>query len=161
MNWTTEQMAMLARSHCPRCGGAGTSATGRLCDCVCRRVFLVCHRKFRICSTSDGWVTFGESPRGVDRHMVWMRRNEEYCADFTSAGRRVLSAELLRLFRFRYLLGGAPELVAKRLGLRLRTFYRAAEEVEVRVGRELALMRPYSLYPPHEYLRGGLTANLR
>ena len=88
----------------------------------------------------------------MDRHLVWIRRNEDYCADFQAAGRRSLTPELYQVFRFYHLLGGSAELVARRLGLSERVFFRILREVESTVGREMALMEPYSLYPPRQYM---------
>lgn len=160
MLWTTETAGALARYNCDLCGGTGVRPSPPECAivpcaCACRRVFQACYRRFRQCAEADGSarrVSFAESRRGVDRHLIWFRRNEDYCADFQAAGRRSLSPELYRLFRFYHLLGGAADLVARRLGVSRAEFYRLLGEVEIAVGREVALMEPHSLYPPRVYL---------
>jgi hypothetical protein len=159
MNWTPESAAELARYDCRGCGGGGF-AGGEPCACVCRRVFQVCYRRFRVCAEADGFarlVTFRENRRGVERHLMWIRRNEDYCADFQASARRALSPQLYRVFRFYHLLGAAAELVARRLSISRSVLYGVVAEIEERVGRELALMQPYSLYPPRAYL--GSTAH--
>ncbi len=172
--WTPQRAALLARYDCRSCRGTGllsappflearAGLAGGLCTCVFRRVFRVCYRCFRLCATADRsarTVTFSAVPRGVDRHLVWIRRNEDYCADFQAAGRRVLTPELYRVFRFFYLLGGSADLVARRLGVSRATLYRMLAQIEPAVGRELALLEPYSLYPPQEYMRLGAPAHV-
>jgi hypothetical protein len=158
--WTLQNAGELARYSCELCGGTGVGSSAPdspivPCACTFRRVFRACYRRFRQCAESDGSarrVSFGESRQGVDRHLVWIRRSEDYCADFQSAGRRSLTPELYRIFRFYHLLGGSAELVARRLGLCDRDFFRILREVESTVGREMALMEPYSLYPPRGYM---------
>lgn len=159
MDWTTEQAALEAFGGCERCNATGFDVTGELCTCVCRKVFRVCYHRFKLCleaSTAARTVTIVECHSGVDRHLVWFRRHEDYCADFANTGRRVLKGYALGIFRFYHLLGGSVSLVAKRLGIARPTFYRYMEEAEVEVGRELALMKPYSPYPPHRYMHDGL-----
>lgn len=160
MRWTTETAGELARYDCHLCAGTGVQSAAAGCSvipcaCACRRVFQACYRRFRECAAADGSarrVRFLESPRGVDRHLMWIRRNEDYCADFQSAGRRSLDPELYRIFRYYHLLGGAAALVARRLALSERQLTRLLAEIESTVGRELALMEPYSLYPPRFYM---------
>jgi hypothetical protein len=159
MNWTPESAAELGRYDCRGCGGNGFAA-GELCACVCRRVFQVCYRRFRVCAEADGSarvVIFRENRLGVERHLMWIRRNEDYCADFEAAARRVLSPQLYRVFRLCHVLGAATDLVARRLSVSRSVLYDVVAEIEEQVGRELALMQPYSLYPPHVYL--GSTAH--
>jgi len=161
MNWTAESAAELSRYNCRDCRGSGF-AGGELCACVCRRVFQICHRRFRVCAEADGSarvITFEKNRRGVDRHQMWIRRNEDYCADFQAAGRRALPPELYDVFRFYHLLGAGADLVARRLSVSRSALYDLVAEVEERVGRELAMVQPYSLYPPHVYL--GSTAHGR
>lgn len=161
MEWNLQTAGALARYDCPACRATGLASVSQglaavPCACVCRRVFQVCYRRFRRCATADPSariVAFNESPRGVDRHLVWVRRNEDYCADFQASGRRALNDELYRVFRFYHLLGGAAELVARRTGLSLRQLFRHIGQIEQLVGREVALMEPYSLYPPKDYMR--------
>ena len=166
MRWTEASAAALASAACRLCRGAGcepgpAAVSVVPCACVCRRVFRVCYGRFRTCAAADSFartVAYREVPRGVDRRIVWCRNNEDYCADFAAAGRRSLAPDLHRVFRFYYLLGGDAPLVASRLGVTRTVFFRSLLEVEAVVGGEIALMKPYSLYPPYEYMRGGTRA---
>ncbi len=161
MEWTLPSARPLARGDCRDCGGAGVLPAGNgrdllPCSCIFRGVFRACYRKFRACAAADASVravTFQESRQGVDRHLVWFRRNEDYCADFASTGRRVLEPRAYRVFRCFHLLGGTAKLVAERLGISRAEVWRIVEEIEFLVGREVSRMRPYSLYPPREYMR--------
>ena len=167
MVWTSEAAGLLARYDCPWCGGSGLEPSAAPsvvpCACVCRRVFQACYRRFRRCAEADASarrVSFAESRRGVDRHLIWFRRNEDYCADFQAAGRRSLSPEQYRLFRYYHLLGGSAELVARRLGVSRAGFFRQLEDVQEAAGREMALMLPHSLYPPRQYMSRVVVARL-
>ena len=162
MNWTPQDAGELARYRCRDCDGTGLlpGTEFALCTCVCRRVFRACYHRFRVCAESDTAarsMVFKEMPKGVDRHLVWFRRNEDYCADFQSAARRVLSRDLYRTFRIYYVLGAAIDLVARQFRVSRTEVYRQVTEIEALVGRELALLQPYSLYPPREYMK--TTAN--
>ena len=161
MEWTSYQAALLAEPRCPLCQGLGfcPGLPPLLCDCVYRAVFHACFVKFRQCAKADPYrrlVTFERNLRGVDRRLTWARRNEDYCADFRAAGQRALPNHLYRVFRFYHLLGAAGELVMRRLAISRRSLTVWITEVEVNLGRELAHMRPYSLFPPHEYMRSGM-----
>ncbi len=158
MQWNPHQAALLAGRDCLLCQAFGVrpGAPLLLCDCVYRAVFRTCLAKFRQCAKTDPYrrlVTFDRNLRGVDRRLTWARRNEDYCADFHAAGRRVLPENLYRVFSFYHLLGAHWTLVRKRLGVPRSSLFACTAEVELRVGRELAHMVPYSLFPPHEYLR--------
>ncbi len=158
MKWTPRQAALLASPACPACQGLGapTADPALLCRCVYRAVFRSCYAKFRRCATADAFgrrVSYDPNPRGVDRHMSWARRNEDYCADFHAAGRRVLPYHLYRIFAYFHLHGASLELVCKRLRIERRAVLYAITDIEVAVGRELAHMRPYSLYPPRDYMQ--------
>lgn len=169
MIWTAERACQLARHNCPACRGTGLPAPPAgvadeqlvPCSCVCRRVFRACYARFRTCAAADGYartVTFREMPRGVDRRLVWIRSNEDYCADFQAAARRALPPELHRIFRFHYVLGAPVGLIAKRLRVSRSLIYCFVSEIEPLVGLEFALMQPYSLYPPKQYMQGSRLA---
>jgi len=158
MNWTSQAAGELARFGCRECRGTGLlpGSAFALCNCVCRRVFRICYNRFRSCAEAEAGaraVKFREMPSGVDRHMVWVRRNEDYCADFQAAARRVLHPGLYRTFRVYHLLGAGLDLVARQFHLCRTDVFDQVLEIEARVGRELALLQPYSLYPPREYMK--------
>lgn len=168
MQWNPRQAALHAAQECVLCQGFGVRSgpSLTLCDCVYRTIFRACLVKFRQCVKADAYtrlVTFERTPRGVDRSLIWRRRNEDYCADFQAAGRRVLPPRLYRVFSFYHLLGGSAELVLRRLRISRRTLTDWIAEVELSLGRELAHMQPYSLFPPREYMspstRGSASEN--
>ena len=161
MIWTSRRAASLATHNCFVCHGRGIrSGTDReLCDCVCRAVFRRCHSKFRQCVKADPFsrlVSFDRLRSGVDRRLSWARRNEDFCADFHAAGLRVLSGHYSRLFSFYHLHGATHELLLRRLGIQPRTLRLWISEVEVAVGRQIAHMQPYSLFPPREYMQASV-----
>jgi hypothetical protein len=144
----------LANTRCKRCRGRGYLPLTGVCRCVCRAVFRAVYKRFRRCAEAAGsacTVTFDHVRHGVDAHRTWVRRNEDYCADFHLAGRRALSPELYRVFSFAYLLGAGPKLAAKRLRVGRSKMGEWTAEVQLRVGREIIAQQPYSLYPPHLY----------
>lgn len=163
MRWTIDTASRLAKRDCRDCRGTGLSPArngAALCACVCRHVFRECYGRFRACAAADGHsraVSYSRVP-GVDRSIVWTRSNEDYCADFEAAARRALPAELHRIFRFYYILGASERLLAARLNLHVRSVYRRIAEIQAAVGRELALMQPYSLYPPAQYVQNAVSA---
>lgn len=157
MQWTSRQTAVLASDACVFCRGFGIRSADLmvLCDCVYRAVFRSCYLKFRQCAAADPYtrqVSYERNRRGVDRRLSWARRNEDYCADFHLAGRRVLPRHLYAVFSYYHLHGARGGLLLRRLGVSRRTLTAWVAQAEVVVGRELAHMQPYSLFPPREYL---------
>ena len=161
MTWTARRAAGLAAHSCFLCHGLGVRPGPdlELCDCVYRAIFRRCHAKFRSCAKADPFsrlVTFDRLRTGVDRRLSWARRNEDFCADFHAAALRVLSGHHSRLFSFYHLQGATHELLLRRLGIQPRTLRLWISEVEVAVGRQIAHMQPYSLFPPREYMQASV-----
>jgi hypothetical protein len=159
--WTPTNAAELTTGACYRCEGKGLVCENPvvLCACVYRGVFRACWRKFRRLAHPEvetSRVTYGRIQHGVDRSLCWYRRNEDYCADFHSAGRRALPKHLYRVFSFIHLQGADAELVTRRLGVSGRQLRDWIAEVELAVGREIAHQQPYSLYPPSLYFGDSL-----
>jgi len=177
MEWTPRITADLSRYGCPECSGTGVPtrrsfsigppapqseqpacAGGpppRLCTCVYRAVFRACYRRFLYCGKLDPSmrrISYERTPRAVDRSLIWVRRNEDFRADFHACGLRVLPKHLYQLFSFYHLHGAKMELVARRLGLSERRAYDWLAEIETIVGREIAHLQPYSLFPPQGYM---------
>jgi hypothetical protein len=126
-----------------------------LCTCVYRAVFRACHRRFLYCGKLDPSlrrISYERTPRAVDRSLIWVRRNEDFRADFHACGLRVLPKHLYQLFSFYHLHGAKMDLVARRIGLSDRRAYDWLAEIETVVGREIAHLQPYSLFPPQGYL---------
>ena len=158
MKWTPGQTASTASYDCPLCKGLGYLSNRIICVCVYRHVFRSCHRTFRRCAAADPYtrvVTFERTRNAVDRRLTWARRNEDFCADFQAAGDRALPDRLLPVFRFHHLHGASISLLARRLGTQESNLKHMIYEVEVFVGREIAHGKPYSLYPPYDYMHAG------
>ncbi|GEM_PF-5484001 len=127
----------------------------RLCGCVYRAVFRACHRRFVFCGKLDPSlrrISYDRTPRAVDRTLTWVRRNEDYRADFHHCGERSLPKHLYQLFSFYHLHGGKMAMVARRLGFAERRAWEYVVEIERIVGREIAHLQPYSLFPPAGYM---------
>lgn len=157
MQWIPEIAAEVARRYCRDCQGTGlvgAAGSPALCACVCRHVFRACFRRFQYCGMARARVrrvTFERIPTGVDRSTMWVRAAEDYRADFHACGLRSLPKHLYQFFSFFYLHGGTLELVCRRLGLSTRQAEVWMSEIEVLVGREIAHLQPYSLFPPQGY----------
>jgi hypothetical protein len=157
MEWTPEIAVELARYGCRDCRGTGRAGSiepKALCSCVCRAVFRACHRRFQYCGEMRAavrHVTFERIPGAVDRSLTWVRSAEDYRADFHACGLRRLPKHLYQFFSFYYLHGAKHDLVCRRLGISSRLGYDWMAEVETIVGREIAHLQPYSLFPPQGY----------
>jgi hypothetical protein len=79
-------------------------------------------------------------------------------ADFCLAARRALSAEDHQLFRYIYLLGADRPLCGRFLRLDRGNFFHAVYRIEETLGRYLAELKPYPLYPVDEYMGGTVRA---
>jgi hypothetical protein len=159
MEWSPQIAAAMAHRRCPDCRGTGRPAgvdQRDLCRCVYRAVFHVCHRRFEQYSRSQRHsfrrISFEPIARGVDRSRTWVRRIEDYRADFHACGMRSLARHLYQFFSFYYLHGATQELVCRRLGVSARQADDWMAEIEVTVGREIAHLEPYSLFPPKGYM---------
>jgi len=173
MEWTPSTAADLSRYGCPECSGTGLPSRGRLavcpsqpdqtpsasalrlCTCVYRAVFRACYRRFKHCGKLDPSlrrVRYERTPGAVDRTVTWVRRNEDFRADFHSCGVRALPKHLYHFFSFYYLHGAKEEMVCQRLGISVRGANTLMAEIETLVGREIAHLQPYSLFPPRGYM---------
>jgi len=158
MEWTPQIAVELARYGCRECRGTGRIGSVEpkaLCSCVYRAVFRACYRRFQHCGkmqASVRQVTFERIARAVDRSLTWVRSAEDYRADFHACGLRCLPRHLYQLFSFYYLHGGNQEMVCRRLGISSRLGYNWMAEIEIMVGREIAHLQPYSLFPPQGYM---------
>src|ERR1022692_3310071 len=158
MQWTPQIAAELARYGCRDCRGTGRVGSiepKALCPCVYRAAFPACHHRFRYCGgtqSSVRRVSFERISGAVDRSMTWVRRAEDFRADFHACGLRSLPKHLYQFFSFYYLHGANQELVCRRLGVSPRLADKWMVEIEVTVGREIAHLEPYSLFPPQGYM---------
>lgn len=174
MEWTPSTTADLSRYGCPECSGTGVPSRNklsvcpplnppeppdvpvlRLCTCVYRAVFRACYRRFLYCGKLDASmrrISYERTPRAVDRSLIWVRRNEDFRADFHACGLRVLPKHLYQIFTFYHLHGANMEIVRRRLNLGDRRAWEYVADIEKIVGREIAHLQPYSLFPPQGYM---------
>jgi hypothetical protein len=95
-----------------------------------------------------------ESNQGQIGYRVYSLKRQEYVADFCLAARRSLDEEGYRLFRFAFLNGADWRLCERYLGIDRGNFFHAMYRVEEVLGRYLAEMQPYPLFPIDEYMGG-------
>jgi hypothetical protein len=90
---------------------------------------------------------------GPSGYRCFSRPREEYTADFFLVSARALRAysELFRVFRLHHLAGLDWRVCCELLGVGRGKFYHLVYEIEGRIGRVLAELEPYSLYPVSEY----------
>ena len=75
-------------------------------------------------------------------------------ADFVLVSRRFLTDSEHRIFRFHYLLGADWHLCCRQLKLDRGDFFHMLYEIEQKLGRVFAELKPYALYPLDEYFGG-------
>jgi hypothetical protein len=123
---------------------------------VDRAVFRACLERFRTCVASLRYAqpVLERVGTGPKAHTCYARKNEEYMADFTLAAKRTLAPVEYALFRFHFLLGADWKLCSRRLGMDRGTFFHAVYRVEEKLGRVLATLQPYPLFPLADYFRG-------
>lgn len=154
MEWTPDIAARIARTGCFECTGRGVlqSAPPRLCNCIYRTVFRACHHRFRrFGREAHMGISTVRTMRAVDSTLSWSRQVEDFRADFHAAGLRALPKHLYHLFSFHHLHGASQELVGRRLGLSPARTAEWIAEIELLLGREIAHMKPYSIFPPPGY----------
>jgi hypothetical protein len=156
MEWTRSKTLALASQHCAQCHGLGLRGVffDVPCDCVLRSIFRICYERFTEYATSDRHLTkvrFSIHSSGPNRRGSWSRTEEEYMADFILVARRTLDDEDYRVFRYRFLLGADWRLCARKLGMDRGTCFNRIYSIQKRVGRALAEVEPYALFPLSEY----------
>ncbi len=141
---------------CSRCAGTAIDAKGKVCRCVDRAVFRACLERFRSCVASLHYAqpVLERVGTGPKARTCYARKNEEYMADFTLVAKRALAPVEYALFRFHFLLGADWKLCSRRLGMDRGTFFHAVYRVEEKLGRVLASLQPYPLFPLADYFRG-------
>lgn len=151
-------LLQLAVGWCPACHGTGIAGrtTPHVCECIYRAIFRRCYAQFRRCrqdarSTQPMPLERRSTPQGL-RHTTWVRRNEDYCADFEFAARQALPPVMLRIFHMHYVLRRPAPVIAADLHLHRVNMKRLLLEVQGAVGNHIAHATPYSIYPPAEYL---------
>ena len=93
---------------------------------------------------------------GKERQLTWVRKDEDYCADFCLLSRRTLTDFEYDAFRFHFLLGADWKLCCRKMNIDRGTFFHTVYRVEQKLGRIFREVEPYSLYPLDEYFGGTL-----
>jgi len=93
---------------------------------------------------------------GKERQLTWVRKDEDYCADFCLLSRRTLTDFEYDAFRFHFLLGADWKLCCRKMNIDRGTFFHTVYHVEQKLGRIFREVEPYSLYPLDEYFGGTL-----
>ncbi|MCE5310771.1 MAG: hypothetical protein LLG20_24285 [Acidobacteriales bacterium] len=88
---------------------------------------------------------------GREKRFTWSRKDEEYVADFCLVGRRHLSAEEYRVFKYHFLLGADWKLCCRQLKMERGNFFHMVYRIETQLGHVFRELEPYSLYPLDEY----------
>ena len=91
---------------------------------------------------------------GKDRRLTWVRRDEDYVADFCLVSRRTLDAFEHKVFRFHFLLGADWKLCCRQMRIDRGTFFHTVYRIQQKLGRIFRELEPYSLYPLDEYFGG-------
>ncbi len=126
------------------------------CLCVFRAIFRACYSRFRECESSygqTGAISLGNNP-GPSGNRVYAFKHEEYAADFCLAARRALNERHYRLFRYVFLLGADSESCMRFLRMDRGQYFHEVYRIEEILGKYLAELRPYPLYPIDEYMGG-------
>jgi hypothetical protein len=95
-----------------------------------------------------------ESNPGQAGYRVYSLKRQEYVADFCLAARRALTEEDYRLFRYVFLAGADWKLCQRYTGIDRGNFYHEVYRLEEIMGRYMAELKPYPLYPIDEYMGG-------
>ena len=165
MQWNRSSAIGLALASCTHCGGHGMRdfqrGLDKPCRCVLRAIFRACLESFQEYTNSSeqpGAVTL-EANQGPAGYRFYSLKRQEYVADFCLAARRVLSAEDYKLFRYVYVLGADVSLCRRFLGMDRGDFFYRAYRIEEELGRYMAELKPYPLYPVDEYMGGTVRSN--
>ena len=106
-----------------------------------------------------GGVTL-ESNHGPSGYRTYSLKRQEYVADFCLAARRVLNDEDYKRFRYVFLLGADCPTCCRYLKMERGFFFHEVYRIESTLGRYMAELRPYPLYPVDEYMGGTVRAAL-
>jgi hypothetical protein len=126
------------------------------CHCVFRAIFRACFDCFReyVNTTEHPASATLETNHGVTGYRIYSLKRQEYVADFCLSARRALTAEDYKLFRYVYLMGANSVLCERFLGTEQGSYFHAIYRIEETLGRYLAELKPYPLFPVDEYMGG-------
>src|SRR5437879_11921999 len=72
---------------------------------------------------------------GKDRRLTWVRKDEDYVADFCLVSRRTLGDFEYKVFRYHFLLGADWRLCCRQMKIDRGIFFHAVYRVEQNLGR--------------------------
>jgi hypothetical protein len=88
--------------------------------------------------------------------LTWVRKDEDYVADFCLVSRRYLDDFEYKVFRFHFLLGADWKLCCRQMKIDRGTFFHAVYRIQQKLGRVFRDLEPYSLFPLDEYFGGSV-----
>jgi hypothetical protein len=160
MQWDRSNAIGIAKMSCAHCHGDGIRFVRNErevpCNCVFRAAFRACLNRFRECAAGGahaGNVTL-EMCQGRDCRRTYSRKREEYVADFCLLARRVLDESEHRVFRFHFVLGADWKLCCRQMKMDRGLFFHYVYRIEQKMGRAVAELQPFPLFPLDEYFGG-------
>lgn len=159
-HWSRSETIALAKTSCTHCHGdglrPGRGGKPTACNCVLRAIFRACYARFRYCVTKEKYMSKVTLTlcAGKDRRQTWVRKDEDYAADFCLVSRRTLDDFEYRVFRNHFLLGADWRLCCRQMNVDRGTFFHAVYRIQQKLGRIFRELEPYSLYPLDEYFGG-------
>lgn len=160
MQWNRSSAIGIARMSCTYCHGDGIRIVRDdqevPCNCVFRAAFRACYNRFRECVAAGahaGMVQL-ELCNGRETRCTYSRKREEYIADFSLVGKRVLDELEYKIFRFHFLLGADWKLCCRQLKLDRGSFFHIVYRIEQTMGRAVAELQPFPLFPLDDYFGG-------
>ena len=160
MEWNRSDVIGLAKQSCVYCEGTGLrlgpEGPDGPCNCVLRGIFRTCYTRFRKLADGEKFIskTTLEPSSGKDSARSWVRRHEDYLADFCLVSKRSLTESEHKLFRFHFLLGAEWKLCCRQLNIDRGIFFHSLYRIEEKLGRVFRELKPFSLYPLDEYFGG-------
>lgn len=135
---------------------SGRGSKPSACNCVLRAIFRACYARFRCCVTKEKYMSKVTLTlcAGKDRRLTWVRKDEDYVADFCLVSRRTLDDFEYKVFRFHFLLGADWRLCCRQMKIDRGTFFHTVYRIQQKLGRVFRDLKPYSLYPLDEYFGG-------
>lgn len=142
---------------CTVCAGKGfrDKAHTSPCLCVWRGVFRTVYGKFKQCAeTMHPRAVLLNDSSGPKGRQHYGFRNMDFIADFCLIAKRTLTPQEHMAFKMFFLYGADWTLCAPRVGLTRGLFFHLVYRIEAKLGKALAMVQPYSLYPIDEYFGG-------
>lgn len=159
VKYTTRQgwITVLAKNTCHQCNGYGLhKGLGNyevICNCVFRKIFNICLRKYQQCLEEQKYVSKVSLDfcKGKNNRRAYGRKNEEYLADFVCIAKRTLSPTEYKVFYYHFLKRMQWKTAAPLCQLQRGNFFHNVYLVEQKLGNIFLSLEPYGLYPIREY----------